>query len=207
MPERWESDASDEQLVIEAMKGDGQVQARLWQAHRPWLAVVLYSYKPQRIDVEDLMQDVAVKFLKRIHTLREPAAFRSWLRRIAINAAREAARSPQQRTASLDAIQESYMTEPEEKSTHRNQREQLTTHDEAHRLLELAMTLPSDYREPLLLRSVRGMRCKEIAHLLDLPITTVETRLVRARKMLRDEWSDREKPSTPTVPPIEVPNN
>ena len=43
------------------------------------------------------------------------------------------------------------------------------------------------YREPLLLRCVRALSYQQISEVLDLPITTVETRLARARRMLREE--------------------
>ena len=45
------------------------------------------------------------------------------------------------------------------------------------------LTLPSDYREPLILRCVRGMTYQQISEILDLPVTTIETRLARARRI------------------------
>jgi RNA polymerase sigma-70 factor (ECF subfamily) len=56
--------------------------------------------------------------------------------------------------------------------------------------------LPEHYREPLLLRAVRGMSYRQIADTLGVPITTVETRLARARRMLRDELEPVTDPST-----------
>jgi RNA polymerase sigma-70 factor (ECF subfamily) len=53
--------------------------------------------------------------------------------------------------------------------------------------LELSRNLPDEYREPLLLRAVRGLSYRQIADILSVPITTVETRLVRARRMLREQ--------------------
>ena len=60
------------------------------------------------------------------------------------------------------------------------------TNEEARRLLALAIELPEGYREPLLLRCVRGMSYKAIARLLSLPETTIETRISRGRRMLRE---------------------
>ena len=51
--------------------------------------------------------------------------------------------------------------------------------------LSAIMALPIEYREPLLL-SLRGLQQRVIAELMDVPVTTVETRLVRARRMLRE---------------------
>lgn len=53
-------------------------------------------------------------------------------------------------------------------------------------LLDLARGLPEGYREPLLLRCVKGMSYREIAKVLELPETTIETRIARGRRMLRE---------------------
>ena len=68
--------------------------------------------------------------------------------------------------------------------------------EEGRRLLELAHRLHPDYREPLLLKCVRGMRYKQIADVLGLPVTTVETRITRARRMLREEVEFEEEAAT-----------
>lgn len=179
---------SPDHMVVLAMQGDHRAQSDLWRAHRPWLAAVLLSHKPRELDIEDLMQDVAVKFVSKLHTLRDAGSFRPWLRRIAINIARESARSLKGRgDHSMD--DDGYVQERFKGPTEAGQ-----TSDEAASLLQHAKTLPIEFREPLLLRCVRGLSSTQIAELLDLPRTTVETRLSRARKMLREEWLKRQSP-------------
>ncbi len=53
--------------------------------------------------------------------------------------------------------------------------------------MQQALSLPPEYREPLLLRCVQSLTYQQIGEILDLPVTTVETRLARARRMLREE--------------------
>ncbi len=183
MPDRG-LEAPDHVVVL-AMQGDHRAQSDLWRAHRPWLAAVLLSHKPRELDIEDLMQDVAVKFVAKLHTLRDAQSFRPWLRRIAINIAREAARSL--KTRGDQSIEE----EGHEQGRFPEPGAQRQTTDEAAALLQHAMTLPVEFREPLLLRCVRGLSSAQIADMLDLPRTTVETRLSRARRMLRTEWRQR----------------
>jgi len=71
----------------------------------------------------------------------------------------------------------------------------LLTHLTAQRALEAARRLPEIYREPLLLRAVREMSQKDIAHTLSLPETTVETRLARARRMVREQLETEDPPA------------
>ena len=53
--------------------------------------------------------------------------------------------------------------------------------------MDAANRPPEEYREPPLLAGVRGMSYKQIADLMGVPVTTVETRLARARRMVREE--------------------
>ena len=182
----------DEQLVQSARRGDREAQQELWRAHRRWVAAIILAHRPRTVEVEDLLQDVAVKFVSKIHTLRDDRAFRPWLRQIALNVCRGAARS----TKSLlrfagpyrddtDKVEPGSISEPV--SPDHDAPHQLAQLDAAQRLLEQALSLPMTYREPLLLRCVRALSYQQISEVLDLPITTVETRLARARRMLREE--------------------
>jgi RNA polymerase sigma-70 factor (ECF subfamily) len=54
-----------------------------------------------------------------------------------------------------------------------------------HELEEAIIGLPDKLREPLVLREFEGMSYQEIADALDLPINTVRTRILRARRALR----------------------
>jgi RNA polymerase sigma-70 factor (ECF subfamily) len=170
----------DHELVRQAARGDRAAQSMLWREHRSFVAVVLLGQKAPGVELEDLLQDVAVTFVRAIHRLADPASLRAWLRVVAINAARSAARrstSPVRRTASLDG-------EPVDPSPDRQQNEQ-----EVRRRLDLALAaverLQPLYREPLLLKSVHGLSQKEIAALLGVPVTAIESRLARARRMVR----------------------
>ncbi len=183
----WGSSA-ESSCIVAAMDGNEEALSALWKSHRPWLAAILLTYKPREVDVEDLMQEVAVKFITKVHTLREAGAFRPWLRRIAVNTARESARSLKRNHEShnsVDTIETEHNRIPDNTSDSR---------DEAIALLQHAMTLPISFREPLLLRCVQGLSCKEIAEVMELPITTIETRVSRGRRMLREEWLKKTAP-------------
>jgi DNA-directed RNA polymerase specialized sigma24 family protein len=56
--------------------------------------------------------------------------------------------------------------------------------------------MPAQYAEPLLLQAGQGLSQREIAEILDVPETTVETRLARARRMLRQLVAEEESRTT-----------
>ena len=58
-------------------------------------------------------------------------------------------------------------------------------------MLESIAALPEIYREPFVLKHMEDLSYKEIGELLGLPSDTVETRLVRARRLLREQLAGK----------------
>jgi RNA polymerase sigma-70 factor (ECF subfamily) len=138
------------------------------------------------------MQDVAVKVVDRIHTLASPSALRPWLRAVAANAVRQAARG-----GAAGAVAGSGEAGWRELGGAELADERLPDRgagprDEAEAAIARALELPIELREPLVLRALGGLSQKEIAEGLGLPETTVETRLASARRALRERTGARE---------------
>jgi RNA polymerase sigma-70 factor (ECF subfamily) len=154
---------------------------------------------PRWADLDDLLQDVALAVVRKGAEVRDPEAFRPWLRTVAINAARLAARKGALRETATSL--EAFSGDPGNAGvaviarigsgsadTHDRvgAADLATLDEEGQRLVELARTLPDGYGEPLLLKAVHGMSYREIGQVLGLPETTVETRIARGRRMLRE---------------------
>lgn len=169
---------------------------RMWREHRRWVAAVLVAHAHVGQDIEDLLQDVAVAFVTKHHQLRDPTRVRPWLRAIAVNAVAATAR----RDVTRRRHEHSFPGEqgPDDAADPRDEVRR-EARERAGRVLELAARLHDDYREPLLLRCVDGLSQRQIAEALGLPETTVETRLARARRMLRAEV---ERDDSSTVEPL-----
>lgn len=195
------SKESQKKLVLAAQQGDLHAQQQLWRANRRWIAAIVIAHRPRAVEVDDLMQDVAVKMVSKLDTLREPAAFRPWLRQIVINVCRGAARGlkPTLRLSDhADDQEESGGVNPVAMPNGNIGLSEAQSDDReaARRLLAQVETLPQEYREPLLLRCVQHLTYLQISEILDLPVTTIETRLARARRMLREEVGDQVQPQS-----------
>ncbi|MEM7755092.1 MAG: sigma-70 family RNA polymerase sigma factor [Planctomycetota bacterium] len=161
---------------------------RVWREHRRWVAAILLAHKPREVDVEDLLQTVAVSVVRKIGELRDPAALKPWLRTVAINAARAEGRQTQRSRKKLRLAKQEVAVRGE--GAESNDRAS-ADRDEGRKLLDLARTMPDGYREPLLLRCVHGMSYRQISEVTGLPETTIETRIARGRRMLRELASQR----------------
>ncbi len=195
-----------------AIAGDRTALDALWAEHRRWVVAVLLAHKPACSDVDDLLQEVAVSLVTNISSLSEPASFVPWLRTVATNVARLAGRKASsglgrvgfvRGEAALVAIEAHATADRTTSGPHATDppRGSLSESDDARvagavggrnspgsgaSLLEHAATLPETYREALLLRCVQGLSYRQIGEVLGLPETTIETRVARGRRLLRE---------------------
>jgi RNA polymerase sigma-70 factor (ECF subfamily) len=176
-PSRPTSGASPDvaALVDAARAGDRTAFGTLYELYGRMVHGVLLG-AGQRDDVQDLVQDVFLRALRQLHTLREPAAFGGWLATLARNEARmhhRAARETIELTEQIPGPSPADAT--------------LGTDDVMHAL----RTLPERYREPLILRLVNQMSGEEIARTIGLSHGTVRVYLHHGMKLLREHLGRR----------------
>jgi RNA polymerase sigma-70 factor (ECF subfamily) len=179
-------------LVERAMAGSRPAMEELWRVHRRWVAAVILAHKPASAEVDDILQDVAASMVANISQVGEPGAFPGWLRTVAVNAARLAGRKASSGLARLGRVTgdagEAALHAAARSGPDAGPAAGLAAHAplDPERLLELARRLPEGYAEALLLRALQGLSYAEIGAVLGLPESTVETRIARGRRMLRE---------------------
>lgn len=173
-----------DRLVSLARAGDEDALRALWAENRRWVAAVIITHKPTRADLDDILQDVAATLCQKVGDVTDDGAFRGWLRMVAVNAARLAGRK--QEVRQRHTSQHAAMQSDDTRSGRGAGALPGQMSEEAQRILETARSLPEDYSEPLLLRAVQGLSYRAIGQIMGLPETTIETRIARARRMLRD---------------------
>jgi len=191
-PDRHDED------VAAAVRGESAAVRAVWGRHRRWVAAILLAHKPRESELDDLLQEVAVTLVSKVHELRDEAAIRPWLRSVALNVARAAGRRTSRERARRSRAEPVHAPGPSRSDTGdagsmpdgASPDTPVQVREEGERLLDLARELPDGYREPLLMRCVRDMSYREIASVLELPETTIETRIARGRRMLRERLAD-----------------
>jgi len=162
---------SDETAVRAAQDGDERAFEALYRRYARVVHCILLSRLPAS-EVEDLVQEVFLTALKKLKTLREPAAFPGWIATIARNRATDLLRN----RASEEEIDEQ-MADPGADASDRA---------EARRALAAIQSLPEAYRETLMLRLVEGLTGPEIAAHTGLAHGSVRVNLHRGMQMLRE---------------------
>ena len=135
---------------------------------------VAWSILRNDADVQDALQDAALKAWEKRDKLRDEKFFRTWITRILINACYDTQRK-RRRIVSMDEIPESTVSNAPDPE------------------LALALqALPEKLRLPLVLCYSEGMSYEEAADVLRIPITTLRGRLRRGKEELRKELKRNE---------------
>ena len=130
---------------------------------------VAWSILRNDADVQDALQDAALKAWEKRDKLRDEKFFRTWITRILINACYDTQRK-RRRIVSMDEIPESTVSNAPDPD------------------LALALqALPEKLRLPLVLCYSEEMSYEEAADVLRIPITTLRGRLRRGKEELRKE--------------------
>jgi RNA polymerase sigma-70 factor (ECF subfamily) len=155
-------------LVRAVLDGDRDGFSGLYNLFAPLVHGILLARVP-RAEVDDLVQDIFLHAFKKLHTLRDEAAFGPWIAMIARNRAVDFHRRSRETVEINDELRGS------------------DTHDSrAAEILELIRSLPEAYRETLVLRLVEGMTGPEIAARTGLTAASVRVNLHRGMKLLRE---------------------
>jgi RNA polymerase sigma-70 factor (ECF subfamily) len=131
-------------------------------------------------DAEDLVQETLVRALRAAPKLPEGSQLKAWLFRILRNAFYDLHRA---RRRDTDSLQEDEVTM--EPSWLRGDAELDRLRGIVAREIEAAMAKLNDESKTVLLLDVEGFTEAEIAHIMDCPVGTVKSRLMRARTSLR----------------------
>ena len=155
-------------LVKKAMTRDTDAFTVLMQLHMKNMYRVGLAILMNDEDVADAIQDTILACWENIHTLREPAFFKTWLTRILINKCYDVLRTAPQTLPLSEAV---YNRPSPERGYNPELKEALSTLDEK-------------YRSVMILFYSEGYHIAEIASILKLPNSTVKTRLQRGREKL-----------------------
>lgn len=173
----------EKQLVRLAQEGSPQAFEELVTKYQPKVFSMALSFTRNREAADDLSQEVFLKAYLALPRFHGRSEFGTWLYRISINHVRDYLRKKgRAKEVPLDDVREISFSDKEQ--TERAEREKEA---EARRTLvqRVVQTLPEKYRVILTLRDIQGLAYEEIAGVLRLSPGTVDSRLHRARRMLR----------------------
>ncbi len=177
-------------LVALAQRGDRRAADHLVREHDGWVRSAIYAVVGRPDLVDDIAQQVWLRVWERLDTLQNPARLRPWLYAIARRTALDMHAEHERHRSRATSLAAEAMA-LEDSPSQRRPPQTLSEREQREALLAAVRGLPAIYREPLALRHLQDWSYAEIAELLGISVETVETRLVRARALLRESLEGR----------------
>lgn len=127
-----------------------------------------YSYVKNEQDALDIVQESAYRVIKDLDKLKERNYLSTWIYRIVINTAIDTLRKRKRETVSFEDIEIVHEDQYKEEDP-----------------LEILNVLEDKDRALVILKYLEDWKLEEISEALDMNISTVKSRLYRARKKLK----------------------
>jgi RNA polymerase sigma-70 factor, ECF subfamily len=170
---------TEKSLVLQAQQGDRNAFGELARRHYQGVVRVVYRMCSDTALAEDATQEAFIRAWVNLPSFQPSAPLRSWLYRIAINAALDILRRKPEE--SLEENQVAMITDQAAGP------ETALIEKERVAIVQQAMkNLPEAARSVLVLREYGELSYQEIAKVLDIPVGTVMSRLNYARNRLRE---------------------
>jgi RNA polymerase sigma-70 factor (ECF subfamily) len=176
---------TDEQLVEAAIKENPDAFGEIVKRWERKIFALCFGMLSREEDARDAAQETFIAAYRNLPNFRGEAKVSSWLHRIAVNQCLTKKRRAKVRAESyLEDESESnelHFAAPGHLSPSRT-----TEQNERLKLVRQAVkSLPDDLREVIVLKEFNEMTFQEISETLEIPLSTVKSRLYTALKQLR----------------------
>ncbi len=184
---------TDSDLIRKSLSGElSSFNTLVWR-WQPAIYRFTLRYLGDSEDARDVTQKIFIKVYKSLHTLNDPARFKAWLYRIAVNMCKDERKRHRNREfLSLDAVEEHRdLPDSQIGDKRSNPGENLHRRD-LHRLLNEALALlPGEQCTVIIMKEFQGLKFREIAEILEISENTVKSRMYYGLTALRkifDSW-------------------
>jgi RNA polymerase sigma-70 factor (ECF subfamily) len=169
-------------LIQRAQNGDMTAFEGLVAKYSNLVGSIAYNIIGDVHVAGDITQETFLKVFRHLPDLEDARKFKGWLCSIVRTTCVDHLRRERLKPASLEKISEEGL-EPEGQIVGGLLKLR-------EKILSIVNSLPRIYQQIILLRHLRRMTYREMSDFLGLPIATIESRLYRARLMLKDRLTD-----------------
>jgi RNA polymerase sigma-70 factor (ECF subfamily) len=173
---------SELELVAEAKNGCKEAFEMLFRKHQDYIYNLLFQLTGDPAEADDLAQETFIRVYEKLPSFRAESSLRTWVSVIAMNMFRQSLRKkPHPPTLKIEEIRIPGNRGNPERIVIKSEMQWCIAHVLHHHM-------PRHFREVLILRDLQGFSYKEICEILGLSMSTVKTRIHRARTAFRDHF-------------------
>ncbi|HEY5653198.1 MAG TPA: sigma-70 family RNA polymerase sigma factor [Pontiella sp.] len=192
LSEEWEG-PSDEELVLQAQRGDVHAFDQLVERYHGKIYGLTYNMTSNREDAEDLTQEVFVKAFDALPRFKGKSSFYTWLYRIAVNKTiNYRKKRNRKRALSLDQFDQEVKTDDvyHDLTSKGSPLRNISLSELQLKLNEALQRLSEKHRTVVIMHDMQGIPHDEIAKVVGASVGTVRSRLFYARRQMQAELSE-----------------
>ena len=176
---------TDEQLVELAVKENPDAFGEIVKRWERKIFALCFGMLSREDEAKDAAQETFIAAYRNLSKFRGDAKVSSWLHRIAINQCLTTKRRAKTRSESFLDDEENTAEKVFVAPSHLSPSKTTEQNERLNIVRQAVSSLPEDLRQVVVMKEFEDMTFQEISDNLDLPLSTVKSRLYTALKQLR----------------------
>lgn len=176
---------TDMELIEKCLGGDQDSYTELVSRYKKLVYSTVYYYIKDSEEINDVSQEVFLRIYKSLRSYNGQYKFSTWAVKITSNLCLDILRKKKLNSTPIEEIENASREEdtPERK---------YISKEKTIAIRRAILNLPEKYRTPIILYHQNGVSYKEIAEMLNQPMSIIKNRLFRARLALRESLAGLE---------------
>ncbi len=181
-----ETATSDEQIVERALAGEAEAFGEIVLRWERRIFALSYGMLGREEEARDATQETFLAAFRNLSNFRGEAKVSSWLHRIAVNQCITRQRRVKVRgETALEDEANRIDSAPFSTPAHESPDKKAESREQNEIVRRAVATLPQELREVIVMKEFEELTFQQIAEALDLPLSTVKSRLYTALRQLR----------------------
>ena len=176
---------SDEQIVQRALTGDAEAFGEIVTRWERRIFALAFGMLGREEDARDATQETFLAAFRNLRGFRGEAKVSSWLHRIAVNQCITRQRRAKVRSESALDVEEEKNAASFATPVHYSPARVVEGIERTAAVRRAVNSLPSDLRQVVVMKEFEELTFQEISDALDLPLSTVKSRLYTALRQLQ----------------------
>ncbi len=174
----------DVRMIVRYLEGDQRAFDDIFYKYQTYVYNIILGIVGTDDEARDTTQEVFLQVHRSLRTFRFQSQFSTWLYRIAVNRAMDAARAKKRRNwFSFE------QTPKETPSPKPSPEEGAIEESERKSIRDLLAMVPIQHRDVLVLKYYQELSIEEIAQTLGCSVTAAKVRLHRARQYFKERYT------------------
>ena len=179
---------ADEELVALCLKGQKEAYNVLVVRYQSRIYSLAYRLGGDYDEARDLAQEAFIRIYQELPQFDASRKFFPWMYRVARNTCINYLQKRSRAVPAEEAIED--LATMAAHNPDYNPEQRLEKSVVTDQIRQAILSMPEKYALPVMLKYIEGLSYQEIGKALDLPQSTVETRLFRGRQALQKKLAD-----------------